>query len=62
MRNESSFKESSISDNNNSDDRTNLELEDNRSRDGSVTAVDMEEENDIAAVVVIEMEVEVGGT
>ena len=35
-----------------------LESEDNRNRDGSVTAVDMEEENDIATVVVIEMEEE----
>ena len=52
-RNKSTFKESAW---------TNLELEDNRSHDGSVTAVDMEEENDIAAVVVIEMEEEGEGT
>ena len=58
LRNKSSFKESSTSDDDNSGDRTNLELEDNRNRNGSITAVDMEEENDIAAVVVIEMEEE----
>ena len=58
LRNKSSFKESSTSDDDNSGDQTNLELEDNRNRNGSITAVDMEEENDIAAVVVIEMEEE----
>ena len=58
LRNKSSFKELSTSDDDNSGDQTNLELEDNRNHNGSITAVDMEEENDIAAVVVIEMEEE----
>ena len=37
-----------------SHDVPHLELEDSRSRDGFVTAVDMEEENDIATVIVEE--------
>ena len=61
-RDKSSLNEPSTSDDDNSDDGPHLELEDNRSRDGSVTAVDMEEEKDIASVVGIEMEEEGGGT